>query len=56
MGDLEKVFELIAESGISILPVTSAHILSGASLGFHHRGPFDWLIIAQTKREHLALI
>ncbi len=55
-ADLERIFELIEDSGISILPITSAHILTSTTLEFHHRDPFDRLIIAQAKREGLTII
>ncbi len=54
--DLKMIFELIDKSGISILSITSAHVLMGTSLEFHHRDPFDRLIIAQAKHEGLKVI
>jgi PIN domain nuclease of toxin-antitoxin system len=55
-ADLERIFELIEQSGVAVLPITSAHILTSTTLEFHHRDPFDRLIIAQAKREGLTLI
>lgn len=55
-ADLKKIFELIDQSGLTILPITTAHILTNTILDFHHRDPFDRLIIAQAKSEGLTLI
>jgi PIN domain nuclease of toxin-antitoxin system len=54
--DLKKIFELIDQSGLTILPITATHILANTALDFHHRDPFDRLIIAQAKSEGLKLI
>lgn len=55
-ADLKKIFELIEQSGLTILPITTTHILTNSALDFHHRDPFDRLIIAQAKSEGLTLI
>jgi len=55
-ADLKKVFELIDQSGLTILPITTTHILTNSVLDFHHRDPFDRLIIAQAKSEGLTLV
>jgi len=54
--ELKKIFELFSDSGFILLPITPEHILTNASLPFHHRDPFDRLIIAQAKREGFSLI
>jgi len=54
--ELKKIFELFIDSGFILLPITPDHILTNASLPFHHRDPFDRLIIAQTKREGFSVI
>ncbi len=53
---LERIFELIDQSGLTILPITTTHILSNTTLEFHHRDPFDRLIIAQAKSEGLTVV
>lgn len=53
---IKKIFELIDQSGLTILPITANHILTNTTLPFHHRDPFDRLIIAQAKSEDLKLI
>lgn len=55
-ADLKKIFELIHQSGLTLLPITTTHILTITSLDFHHRDPFDRLIIAQAKSEGLTLL
>jgi len=54
--DLKKIFELFTDSGFILMPITPEHILTNASLPFHHRDPFDRLIIAQAKREGFSVI
>lgn len=53
---LNKIFELIFDSGLLLLPITPDHILTNTNLPFHHRDPFDRLIIAQAKREGFTII
>lgn len=53
--DLEEIFVLIDESGLDLLPVTGIHILTNTTLDFHHRDPFDRLIIAQAKSEGFSI-
>jgi PIN domain nuclease of toxin-antitoxin system len=55
-AELNKIFELFFESGLVLLPITPDHILTNTSLPFHHRDPFDRLIIAQAKREGYSII
>ena len=53
--DLKRIFELIDLSGLTILPITTSPILTNTTLEFHHRDPFDRLIIAQAKSEGLTI-
>lgn len=53
---LESLFEIINQSGFTILPITPDHILTNATLNYHHRDPFDRLIIAQAKYEGIKVI
>jgi PIN domain nuclease of toxin-antitoxin system len=55
-ADLKKIFELIDQSGIALLPLNPAHILTSTNLEFHHRDPFDRIIIAQAKSEGLTVL
>ena len=44
------------EEGVRWLPVELKHLFSVASLPFHHRDPFDRLIIAQALCEELPIL
>lgn len=46
----------LLENKIEILPVTFEHTLLVSSLPFHHRDPFDRLIIVQSIAENLTII
>jgi len=43
-SDLQKIFQLIEESGFDILPITTNHILQNADLKLYHQDPFDRII------------
>ncbi len=54
---LEKIIsDFVLPSGIKILPIDIAHLLTLQKLPFHHRDPFDRLLIAQAKSETLTLV
>lgn len=55
-SDLNAVFQLVDSSGLTLLPITTTHILTSSTLPFHHRDPFDRLIIAQAKSEGLTVL
>ncbi len=55
-AELGKIFQLIFDSGYLLLPITPEHIITNSSLPFHHRDPFDRLIIAQAKQEGMSII
>lgn len=46
----------IQSSGFQQLPVTIAHALATESLPFHHRDPFDRMLIAQAICEGFTLV
>jgi PIN domain nuclease of toxin-antitoxin system len=46
----------IAINDIDILPIKLEHLAVVAKLGFHHRDPFDRLIIAQSMVESIGVI
>jgi PIN domain nuclease of toxin-antitoxin system len=48
--------EKLEENEIEILHVTFCHLSEMIKLPFHHRDPFDRLIIAQSVSENLPLI
>jgi PIN domain nuclease of toxin-antitoxin system len=53
---LENIFQIIEETGFEILPITVNQILNNARLEFHHKDPFDRIIIAQAISENLSII
>ena len=48
--------EQLALNGVEILGITVAHTTQIANLPFHHRDPFDRLIIAQALEEQMPVI
>lgn len=58
---LGKAFErLIPEqmrlNGIELLQIEMAHIIVATKLPFHHRDPFDRLLIAQAMVEQISIV
>lgn len=51
-----KIIEIIEENGFEILPITTEDTKIVASLPYHHRDPFDRIIIAQTMSNKLLLL
>lgn len=43
-------------SGFEMLPISFSHAAGVADLPFHHRDPFDRLLIAQARAEGLVLV
>jgi PIN domain nuclease of toxin-antitoxin system len=53
----EELFpQSVPESGLALLPIESRHLAEVSCLPFHHRDPFDRMMIAQAKAEGLAII
>lgn len=46
----------LATNRITILPIEPKHTALLASLPYHHRDPFDRLLVAQSLAEHIPLI
>ena len=46
----------LKNNAINILPIIPAHLDTLASLSYHHRDPFDRLIIAQSIVEQIPII
>lgn len=44
------------DNGIALLDVTRAHAIGVVDLAFHHRDPFDRLLISQAMREKMAIV
>lgn len=51
----EDLVSLIAQEGITELPLTARHAAALLHLPWHHRDPFDRLLVAQAKVEELSL-
>ncbi len=46
----------LGENGIGLLDIKLEHVLKLANLTFHHRDPFDRLLVAQAVSEGLPLL
>jgi PIN domain nuclease of toxin-antitoxin system len=56
IDDIATVENTLRQQGIEILPIQTAHLQQLLSLPFHHRDPFDRLIIAQALAEEMTLV
>ncbi len=56
IDDLATVENTLLQQGIRILPIQTAHLQRLLGLPFHHRDPFDRLIIAQALAEEMMLV
>ena len=52
----EDLVDVLNENLIEILPVSFAHTVENNKLPFHHRDPFDRIIIAQAIVENIDFI
>lgn len=52
----ELVTQKLVPSGIALLPILPAHLDIVATLPFHHRDPFDRLMVAQCLSEGLPIV
>lgn len=52
----EVISKVVTIGGISRLPISFADACAVADLPFHHRDPFDRLLIAQAKRNGLRIM
>ena len=56
-GEFEEFIpEQMELNGIQTLPINFPHLAQVANLPFHHRDPFDRLLIVQAKIEKMRLI
>ncbi len=46
----------LVKNGIDLLGITVAHTSAVTSLPYHHRDPFDRLLIAQASREQMQIV
>lgn len=50
------ISEQVQSNGLQLINIETAHALAVASLPWHHRDPFDRLIIAQSQLENLTIL
>jgi len=55
-SDFNHIIDFLAANDIEILPISFQHLQKVIALEFHHRDPFDRLIIAQGLVENLTII
>lgn len=55
-ADLSQLLAVLGPSGFTELPVSAAHAARVRDLPFHHRDPFDRLLVAQALHEPLLLL
>ncbi len=52
----ELIIEDVTENDMEILPINFAHTVIQNKLPFHHRDPFDRIIVSQAIAENMNLI
>ncbi|SRR5579883_2147633 len=50
------ILQQIQENGIAQLPINFRHVIKVTNLPFHHRDPFDRLLVAQALEEKLHVM
>ncbi len=50
------ILEILQENSIQLLTIDFRHALRVATLPFHHRDPFDRLLISQALEEKMAIL
>ncbi len=53
---LSEFMQEIDETTVQTLGISKAHILQNGTLPFHHRDPFDRLIISQSLVENMQIV
>lgn len=56
MSSLKELFEFIERNKFEILNIEFSHLLGLEKLEYHHRDPFDRIVLAQSIFESLPLI
>ena len=54
-GDFNQIAGFLLDNDIEVMPITFEHIQRLLQLDFHHRDPFDRIIIAQAFIENLTV-
>jgi PIN domain nuclease of toxin-antitoxin system len=55
-GTYETVIDDLTDNEISLLPLNFSHTVCQTKLPFHHRDPFDRILVSQALVENLDLI
>ena len=53
---LEELKQVLIANEIEILPMDFEHIIELSNLAYHHRDPFDRILICQAKSEKLTIL
>ena len=54
-GDFNQIAGFLLDNDIEVMPITFEHLQRLLQLDFHHRDPFDRIIIAQAFIENLTV-
>ena len=55
-GGLSRLYEIVSQYGLTILPITKTHLANVIDLPFIHRDPFDRLLIATARAEGITIL
>lgn len=55
-ADFDKILDFLNHNQIELLPISFIHIIKLNELDFHHRDPFDRILIAQGITEDLTIL
>lgn len=55
-GEYQSVIDDVTDNGFLILPISFDHTVIQNSLPFHHRDPFDRMIISQANFEKMPVL
>ena len=53
---LTSLADSLADAGLTLLPVSPAHCAAVRNLPFHHRDPFDRMLISQAIQENMVML
>ncbi len=55
-SSLQEIIAGYVNTGTSLLPIGPEHAMEAGSLPWHHRDPFDRMLVAQAQLEALTLV
>ena len=55
-GEIQELVSLINDTGIILIDISTQDLVELRELPFHHRDPFDRLLIAQAKAKKMILL